>query len=144
MNIPSMADQSEQVAAHQVIEEDLEFICVNLSDEFSQLAGKNLLITGGAGFLGHYLVQSALRWNQTRSGPPIDVTVFDNYIRGLPTWLKELEGNSHLHLKKHNLAEPLPPMGDFHYIVHAASIASPIYYRKDPIGTMDNRATVIK
>jgi len=28
-------------------------------------------------------------------------------------------------------------MGDFAWIIHAASIASPIYYRKDPIGTMD-------
>ena len=137
MNISNMADQSEQLAAHQVIEGDLEFICANLAEEFSQLAGKNLLITGGAGFLGHYLVQSALWWNRTRSGAPIDVTVFDNYIRGVPTWLKELEGNSHLHLKRHNLAEPLPPLGDFHYIIHAASIASPTYYRKDPIGTMD-------
>ncbi len=31
---------------------------------------------------------------------------------------------------------PLPAsMGEFQYIIHAASIASPTYYRKDPIGT---------
>jgi nucleoside-diphosphate-sugar epimerase len=28
-------------------------------------------------------------------------------------------------------------MDEFEYIIHAASIASPTYYRKDPIGTMD-------
>ena len=137
MTLSSIVGQVEHLAAHKIIEEDLEFICANLSEEFSQLAGKNLLITGGAGFLGHYLVQSALYWNRTRPGPPLDVTVFDNYIRGLPGWLKSLTENPHLHLQTHNLAEPLPPMGDFHYIIHAASIASPIYYRKDPIGTMD-------
>ena len=33
---------------------------------------------------------------------------------------------------------PLPAdMGDFEYIIHAASIASPMYYRKYPIETMD-------
>ena len=40
----------------------------------------------------------------------------------------------------HNIVEPLPPeiidcQPD--YIIHAASIASPIFYRKSPIETMD-------
>ena len=138
MTLPSMTERTERLTSQQVVENDLEHIATNLADEFPRLAGCNLLITGGAGFLGHYLVQSALYWNRTRSGPPIDVTVFDSYIRGVPDWLKLLDGNPHLHLETHNLAEPLPSkMGDFQYIVHAASIASPTYYRKDPIGTMD-------
>jgi UDP-glucuronate decarboxylase len=64
--------------------------------------------------------------------------VFDNYSRGLPRWLIELEGDGNLTLVKHDIRNPLPnDMGDFQYIIHAASIASPTYYRKDPIGTMD-------
>lgn len=138
MTTASMSDSTERLTADQVVENDLEFIATNLADEFLRLAGRHLLITGGAGFLGHYLVQAALYWNRTRPGPPIDVTVFDSYVRGVPEWLKSLEGNSHLHLEKHNLAEPLPSrMGEFQYIIHAASIASPTYYRRDPIGTMD-------
>ena len=36
------------------------------------------------------------------------------------------------------MAKPLPAgLGDFACIIHAASIASPTYYRRDPIGTMD-------
>jgi UDP-glucuronate decarboxylase len=138
MTLPSTTERPEQLTSQQVVENDLEHIATNLADEFPRLAGRNLLITGGAGFLGHYLVQSALYWNRTRSGPPIDVTVFDSYIRGVPDWLKQLAGNPHLHLETHNLAEPLPSkMGEFQYVIHAASIASPTYYRKDPIGTMD-------
>ncbi len=138
MTFPSTTERTERLTSQQVVENDLEHIATNLADEFPRLAGRNLLITGGAGFLGHYLVQSALYWNRTRSGPPIDVTVFDSYIRGVPDWLKRLEGNPHLHLETHNLAEPLPSeIGEFQYIIHAASIASPTYYRKDPIGTMD-------
>jgi len=47
-----------------VVCEDLEYICNNLKEEFACLAGKKLLITGGAGFLGYYLVQSILYWNK--------------------------------------------------------------------------------
>ena len=42
---------------------DLEYILENLSDEFEILLGKKILLTGGAGFLGYYFVQSVLQWN---------------------------------------------------------------------------------
>jgi nucleoside-diphosphate-sugar epimerase len=138
MTTMTMSEQNERLKAQQVVEDDLEYICTALREEFPKLAGRRLLITGGAGFLGHYLVQSALHWNRTRSGTPIDVTVFDSYIRGVPGWLEQLKGDPRLHLRTRNLAQPLPvDMGEFEYIIHAASIASPTYYRKDPIGTMD-------
>lgn len=138
MTTMTMSEQNERLQAQQVVEHDLEYICTTLREEFPKLAGRRLLITGGAGFLGHYLVQSALHWNRTRSGTPIEISVFDSYVRGVPEWLEQLKGDPHLHLRTHNLAQPLPvDMGEFEYIIHAASIASPTYYRKDPIGTMD-------
>jgi nucleoside-diphosphate-sugar epimerase len=122
-----------------VVKDDLDYIVNNLKSEFSALSGKNLLITGGAGFLGYYLVQSVLHWN--RQGPeagPVQVTVYDNYIRGIPDWLQKLSGDPALVLVKHDVTHPLPgDIGDFHYIIHAASIASPTYYRMHPIETMD-------
>ncbi len=138
MIAPQPIQEAKYLSANQVVENDLEYIAANLVEEFPRLEGRNLLITGGAGFLGHYLVQSVLYWNRTRAQQPIQVTVFDSYVRGLPAWLQALQHHPHLHLEKHNLAEPLPTqMSEFEYIVHAASIASPTYYRKDPIGTMD-------
>jgi nucleoside-diphosphate-sugar epimerase len=101
------------------------------------MAGHRLLITGGAGFLGYYLVQSVLHWN-ARGGDPIDLTVYDNYARGVPEWLEALDGTDSLQLVRFDIRDPLPdPMPDFDYIVHAAGIASPIYYRAHPIETMD-------
>jgi UDP-glucuronate decarboxylase len=139
-----VAERNRQTAS-EVVYADLEHICTKLDDEFPRLEGRDLLITGGAGFLGHYLVQSALHWNSTRATQPIRITVFDNYIRGVPEWLKKLERNPDLRLQRHNLAEPLPPdMADFQYIIHAASIASPTYYRQDPIGTMDANVTGLR
>ncbi len=136
---------SDREAADQVVTKDLEYICANLGEEFKALEGRNLLITGGAGFLGHYLVQSALHWNHARAKHPIHITVFDNYGRGVPEWLKRLRDNHNLRLETQDLVKPLPAsMGDFQYIIHAASIASPTYYRKDPIGTMDANVTGLR
>ena len=128
--IPSLAE---------LLRTDLDYVCDNLQAEFGRMAGKRLLITGGAGFLGYYLVQSALHFNSTRSpGQPIRVTVWDSFIRGTPSWLTALAGTPHLTVERRDLIEPLPqPMPDFEWIIHAAGIASPPFYRKYPLKTID-------
>lgn len=125
--------------AEDIVQQDLQYITENLKEEFGQIAGKKLLIIGGAGFLGYYLVQSVLYWNDNASEQnKISLTVYDNYIRGIPEWLSNLEGHPTLTLSKHDITEPLPSnIDDFQFIIHAASIASPTYYRKFPIETMD-------
>jgi UDP-glucuronate decarboxylase len=125
--------------AKDVVLGDLDRMCSNLKEEFAKLSGKRLLITGGAGFLGHYLVQGALHWNRTNADQtPISVVIYDSFVRGMPAWLSGLKGDSNLTLVTHDIRHPLAPdMGDFAYIIHAASIASPTYYKRDPIGTMD-------
>jgi nucleoside-diphosphate-sugar epimerase len=128
--IPSLQD---------FLQRDLDYICANLKDEFARMAGDRLLITGGAGFLGYYLVHAALHFNKTAAGDePIDVTVWDNFIRGTPTWLTALQGTPHFTMQRYDLIEPLPqPMPPFDWIIHAAGIASPPYYRKYPLQTID-------
>ena len=51
------------ISLEELLEEDLQAICEDLSSEFSDMSGGRLLVTGGGGFLGYYLVQSALHWN---------------------------------------------------------------------------------
>lgn len=122
-----------------VINTDLNYICENLREELPMLSGKRLLIAGGAGFLGYYLVQTVLHWNKINADKaPINLVVYDNFMRGVPDWLQALKGNVNLSVEKYDVIDPLPAdMGDFQYIIHAATIASPIYYRLHPIETMD-------
>ena len=129
-------DSGMMTSAETVVDTDLEYISSNLQEEFACLAGAHLLLTGGAGFLGYYLVQAILRWNEGQeSRQRIKLTVYDNYSRGVPRWLTKLQG---LILVEHDITKPLPShIPDFEYIIHAASIASPTYYRKHPIETMD-------
>lgn len=125
--------------AHTVVQTDLDTICERLADDFAGLEGKTVLMTGGAGFLGYYMVQAVVHWNRhhRRSGA-IGMTVLDNYFRGVPAWLTELQDHEHLTLRRHDIIEPLPAdLPEAQAIIHAAGIASPIYYRKYPIETMD-------
>jgi nucleoside-diphosphate-sugar epimerase len=125
---------------------DCEYIQEQLAAEFAEMAGSRLLITGGAGFLGYYLVQAVLAWNrQAPAGGAIALSVYDNFVRGVPSWLRGLEQGEQFRLNRHNMIEPLPrDMGVFDYLVHAAGIASPTYYRKFPIETMDANITGLR
>jgi UDP-glucuronate decarboxylase len=122
-----------------LLEKDLGHLATVLHEEFRAMEGSNLLITGGAGFLGYYLVQSVLFWNQrVAGGRPIHVTVMDNYQRGAPGWILALRGNPDLGLVEHDVRRALPSgIREFQYMIHAAGIASPTYYRRFPIETMD-------
>ena len=117
---------------------DLAYCRARLSDSFARMAGRRVLLTGGAGFLGYYLVQAMLEWNRhVLRSRAIAVTVVDNYVRGVPTWLARLSDDWG-RLTEHDVTKPLPvELGDFDYFVHAASIASPTFYRQFPIATMD-------
>jgi UDP-glucuronate decarboxylase len=129
---------SRQPSAAEVVSDDLAYI-VDRTPELDRLEGKRLLITGGAGFLGYYLVQAALFRNRGRPAEErIAVTVYDNYARGVPAWLSALDPDDGLSVVRHDIREPLPDdIGHFEYIIHAAGIASPTSYRLNPIETMD-------
>ena len=122
----------------QLIDQDLDDLIRKARPEFEELAGKRLWLTGGAGFLGYYLVLSIAKWNRTESADRrIKLTVLDNYIRGVPTWLENMKGED-IALVKHDVTNPIPAaIGDCEYLIHAASIASPMYYRKYPLETID-------
>jgi nucleoside-diphosphate-sugar epimerase len=126
------------LALEELVTQDLDRICKALDTEFAAMAGQHLLITGGAGFLGYYLVQAALHAGKGGRHAPIRVTVWDNFARGRPEWLDALASNGQLDVQPYDLTQPLPAsMPAFDWIVHAAGIASPTYYRKKPLETMD-------
>lgn len=127
------------LTADDVVRHDLDDIASRLDSEFAAMSGRTLFISGAAGFLGYYLVQSVLHWNRSHpEKPPVSLIAGDNFIRGVPGWLTALDSDPALVRLRHDVTEPLPEyVGNLDFIIHAASIASPIYYRMHPIETMD-------
>jgi UDP-glucuronate decarboxylase len=127
-------------SADEVVRADLEHMLTNMGSARDGLCGKRILVTGGAGFLGYYLVQALMCANEQsadrESGP--HVTVWDNFVRGMPAWLGEASESGQLDVATHDVTAEVPSDAPaFDYIIHAASIASPTYYRRHPLETMD-------
>jgi len=125
---------------HQIIEEDCKRIIQEISiDAFNNIAQKNILLTGSCGFLGAYFMYSVLYANKTiLKNKEANLYAIDNFIRGKPSWLGDFEGNDFINVIEYNIVENVPPnLPNINFVIHAASIASPIYYRQFPIETMD-------
>ena len=129
---------SIRLSADDIRQADLAYIVDQLEGHLSRLDGRKLLITGGAGFLGYYLVQTVLEWNDTSADDRVEVMLLDNFRRGIPPWLEVLGARPDLTLLTHDITDPFPDdVGPVDFVIHAAGIASPGLYRRIPIETMD-------
>ena len=130
-----MVAQDPPVDGVEVVTSDLERLQERLDPLFSGLSGAELLITGGGGFLGYYLVQAPLAWNQANpSADPIRVSVHDRFYQSLPAWHDEL--TSQVRLVQRDVLAPMPADEPrFDYVIHAASIASPTPNSPSPRST---------
>ena len=128
------------MSAKLVIEEDLNYICDQISDVKEKLKGKTILITGAAGFVGYYLVKTVINLNYNfNKTEKIDLIITDTFYNGVPKWIVKISKLNKINVIKHDVIEKLceEKFKNINYIIHAASIASPIFYRKYPIKTMD-------
>lgn len=89
----------------------------------------NVLITGGAGFLGSHLCEKFLSEGH-------NVIAMDNLITGDISNIAHLAGDKNFKFIHHDVTEYNFIKGDLDYILHFASPASPIDYLKLPIQTM--------
>lgn len=120
--------------------EDMEYIEAHLSEaEKKKLNGATVLITGCGGFLGYYFM------NFFHSKKDVlgirKVIGLDNFMLGKPKWIEDLASDPQFVIRKFDIIsdsiEQIPEAEEADYIIHMASIASPTFYRKYPIETLD-------
>jgi nucleoside-diphosphate-sugar epimerase len=116
---------------------DANDVVAGLGELNARFAGKTIVLTGAAGFLGVQFVHYFAALNDSgRLARRCRLLAMDNYLRGLPKWIEPLRGRDDLEFAKADVISYRDyPRAD--YVIHAASVASPIFYRKYPIETMD-------
>jgi len=100
--------------------------------DVQRFAGKTVLLTGAAGFLGRYFVDLFRYLNDNVLRYPVRVIAVDNYITGA----KQLRGDDDICPVWADVSFPLPVREKIHFIISAAGIASPVFYRKYPLETI--------
>ena len=120
-----------------LLKSDIDEICTRLSREVVMaFAGKRVLITGARGFLGRYLTEVLLELNATVLNNPVEVIALDNMLTAGELGA-DLPRDRHYAFVKHDIIKPFYPERPVDFLMHAAGVASPYYYRKWPLETLE-------
>tara|TARA_Y100000356_G_C11258680_1_gene291977 strand:- start:1061 stop:2110 length:1050 start_codon:yes stop_codon:yes gene_type:complete len=118
---------------NKVIKNNILEIVDGVSAEIPKIKNQTILITGGAGFLGKNIVWTLQELNKNHN-TNCKIIVVDNYVTGLKD---ELEDDDNTILLKGDITKEIKLDGEIDYIIHAAGIASPIFYTKYKLETID-------
>jgi len=88
-----------------------------------------ILVTGGAGFLGSHLCESLLEDGH-------EVIAMDNQVSGRTENLEDVFYHDQFSYYEHDVTEFIHVSGELDWVCHLASLASPVFYRENPIKTL--------
>ncbi len=114
---------------------DVDEIIRRLGGRLEKLSGTTLLVTGASGFLCSYFVETIAGLNESGLRPRCRVLAVDNLKVGPPDRLAHLAGREDVRFIRHDVTRPLDA-GAVDWVIHGASIASPVFYRRFPLETI--------
>ena len=124
-----------------IVESDLHTIIEGLGKDLYRFEGKKVLISGACGFLGSWFIAVFEYCNQRLFKEPVTVYAIDSFIAtDSNNNIVEVKSPYIQFIKADISRFPFFPHDKIDFIIHAAGIASPIYYRKFPIETIEGMA----
>lgn len=126
-----------------LVTEDIVTIAHGITEHAQHLAGRTVLISGGAGFLGSYFLGVFKYLNKHTLAKPVRVISVDNFITSISND-QATEADPHVLNVWGDVTYPLPVREKVDYIIHAAGLASPVYYMQYPLETIESAVTGAK
>jgi len=120
----------------QFLDADVAQVAETLGETAQAFSGKTIIMTGARGFLGRHFTQVFAYLNERVLKEPCTFVGFDNFIASRATE-EDTTGHPHVRFEKRDVIEELQWDGQLDYVIHAAGIASPFYYRALPLETLD-------
>ena len=107
-----------------IIKQGIEAIKREFDTEVAE--GKNILVTGGAGFLGSWICDVLVE-------SKANVICLDNFSSGLKENISHLLGRKNFKFVQHDITQPIFFNEEIDIVMHLASRASPFEFEKYPI-----------
>ena len=96
---------------------------------WGELNNCNILVTGGTGLIGSCLVDALMSYPQKN----YNIYVIGRNQKRAQKLFSKYETDKYFHFICHSIEYPLDCKIDFHYIIHAASEASPSSFASNPV-----------
>ena len=125
------------------IKSDISEVVTRIQNICQEMSGKTVLITGARGFLGRYFIEIFKQLNSKHLTSPVHVIALDNLITS-GKYAEQSIDDSNIQFIEHDVTKPFSFDKEIHYVIHAAGIASPQYYQKYPLETLDVAITGTK
>jgi dTDP-glucose 4,6-dehydratase len=100
--------------------EDLDFVLSQTRDIWSRFSGARLLITGGTGFIGSWLVQSMQHANDSL-GCNLELAVLTRNPEHARTQQPQVFARADTKIVRADVSQPMPALGRIDLCIHAAT-----------------------
>lgn len=120
---------------NHIVEEDLKYI-ISSDLHWNKFKDKTILISGASGLIGSYLLYTFIFLNEYKNMNCKIICIVRNKEKFCDKFMEYIN-KGYIELIVQNVSEPLEIDKKIHYIIHAASQASPKFYKVDPVGTID-------
>lgn len=121
-----------------IVKQDIRNIIKAIKREAKELSGKTLVISGGAGFLGSYILAVIFELNKTVLKDPCRIISIDNFITGKKRRILDELDKENFTFIEADVTKPFIIEQKVDYVIHAAGLASPVYYQRYPIETIES------
>lgn len=125
-----------RILTHPIVQEDIEFIFKIVGNDLNRLQGKRVLITGGTGFIGTWLLET-ISWLNNNCNQPCKVYVPTRNLEAFARKAPHLAANSGIVLLPGAIADFEYPDDECNFIIHTAAPAEPRVFNHDSLGVAE-------